>query len=144
MYADKLMTPEEQEKFVKEIWETNKKEALNHIEYAIRAEMQSSMTSMSKTLVRTELQKILAPMIAAQEASLTAAAEKIVVRLGTKLEAETMLFFRNAFASGYNNWASRVIEGLQQQLRGVMEKVLTYDPVKGGYVEVGEKNTKEG
>ena len=132
---DKLMTQEEQEAFVRQVWERQKAEIEKSVEYAIRTEMSTRMQSMAHRMVGAELKELLKPMLEAKKEELQRAAQVIVDRMYTRLEATVIDLMRDAFAGSYTDYTEKLAQTFQGRLRSVMEKLLSYDYKTGKYIE---------
>lgn len=81
-----MLTEEQRNEMAEKIWAASKGEIENTITNAIRSEIRMDMTSRTKRLVASELEKLLRPAIEARMADLSQLVERTVQKMFDRVE----------------------------------------------------------
>ena len=123
---DKMMSNEEQEDFVRKIWESQKAEIEKSVAYSLRAEMSTRTQSIAQRIIAAKLKDILNPLIDAKKVEIQTAAEKMIERLSNKLEESVKNELKEAFTSYHYDFANEITGQLKTKLNRALQNVLSF------------------
>ena len=124
---DKLVTPEEQEKMARAIWEKAKEDIVKNVEYAILSEMRINMNSITRRLVQQEFKAVLAPLLAAKKEEIQSAAKEVINKVASNLNKAVVNEIRWALRSDLDNLATQLGSTLSDQIRSAVGRLIHTD-----------------